>query len=294
MTTLVVAVAVAAAVGALASLASEEDTGSTGTVPVLPASALLSALARGWNELRPGGAAACSRGQPFGFFVRPPLGAGAVSGAPAVARVLVEFEGGGACWDARTCRPNPSSPFKADVGFTRLGIEAANGGAALPGGFGAAALSGVYDGGNPANPFPAADWMHVYVPYCTGDLHWGNATRAYGPGVTVLHRGAVNAGAAVGWVVREVAVAGVAQVVVTGCSAGGYGAAMWGAHLAAAYPTAKFLQVSAGAPLPLAVVRLASPLTAAPAPLAVSPSFALAPCRRSSGTLPPAWSRVSG
>lgn len=157
----------------------------------------------------------------------------------------MEFEGGGACWNQRTCRPNPRSPFKADVGFTRLGIEAANGGDALPSEFGGAGLSGIYDGANPANPFPAEQWMHVYIPYCTGDLHWGNATRTYGPGVTVLHRGALNAGAAVRWVTKQVGRAGVTHLTVTGCSAGGYGAAMWGAHLAAAYPQASFVQVRA-------------------------------------------------
>ena len=40
---------------------------------------------------------------------------------------------------------------------------------------------------------------HVYVPYCTGDLHWGNATVRYQEGVTIEHRGAVNAQAAVDW-----------------------------------------------------------------------------------------------
>ena len=44
-----------------------------------------------------------------------------------------------------------------------------------------------------------ADWTHVYVSYCTGDLHWGNASVSYLGGVTIEHRGAVNARAAVEW-----------------------------------------------------------------------------------------------
>lgn len=33
----------------------------------------------------------------------------------------------------------------------------------------------------------------MFVPYCTGDLHLGNATHDYGDGVVVQHNGAVNA-----------------------------------------------------------------------------------------------------
>jgi len=30
---------------------------------------------------------------------------------------------------------------------------------------------------------PVADWSYIYVPYCTGDVHGGNATGSV-PGVT--------------------------------------------------------------------------------------------------------------
>ena len=46
---------------------------------------------------------------------------------------------------------------------------------------------------------PEHGYTHVYVPYCTGDLHWGNATVRYQGGVTIEHRGAVNAQTAVDW-----------------------------------------------------------------------------------------------
>ena len=32
---------------------------------------------------------------------------------------------------------------------------------------------------------PEHGYTHVYVPYCTGDLHWGNATVRYQEGVTI-------------------------------------------------------------------------------------------------------------
>ena len=43
---------------------------------------------------------------------------------------------------------------------------------------------------------PLADYSWIYVPYCTGDVHIGDATTAYAPELTVQHKGAVNAAAA--------------------------------------------------------------------------------------------------
>src|SRR5688572_13740504 len=106
-----------------------------------------------WQTIEPGGATLCSDGSPFRFFVHP----------GSSERLLVEFEGGGGCWSAETCameiftRRITTDPELA----RRLGL-----------------LVGIYDRANPDNPF--RDWTHVYVPYCTGDLHWGNAERAYG------------------------------------------------------------------------------------------------------------------
>ena len=106
-----------------------------------------------WQTIEPGGDTVCSDGTPYRFFVHP--------GDPG--RLLVEFEGGGGCWSAETCameiytRRVTTDPELA----RRLGL-----------------LVGIYDRGNPENPF--REWTHVYVPYCTGDLHWGNSTRVYG------------------------------------------------------------------------------------------------------------------
>ena len=46
-----------------------------------------------WQAVAPGGATACSHGTPYTFFVSP----GTVN------KLLVEFEGGGCCFDALTC-----------------------------------------------------------------------------------------------------------------------------------------------------------------------------------------------
>ena len=72
---------------------------------------------------------------------------------------MLYLEGGGACYDAETCAGNPDRVFAT---------------APLP--------FGVFDRNNPANP--VGDWNHVYVPYCSGDLHMGSARDAIIPGVS--------------------------------------------------------------------------------------------------------------
>lgn len=171
-----------------------------------------------WQAIEPGGGTACADGSPYRFFVHP--------GDPA--RLLVEFEGGGACWSAETCameiytRRVITDPELA----RRLGL-----------------LVGIYDRGNPANPF--REWTHVYVPYCTGDLHWGNSARTYtsaAAAFTVQHRGAANAAAALRWASENVPAP--ARVAVTGCSAGGYGAILWAPALSNRYAGASLVHLS--------------------------------------------------
>src|SRR5687767_11085004 len=143
----------------------------------------------------------CADGSPFRFFVHP--------GDPA--KLLVEFEGGGACWDDASCAVDIySRRVQADPGQAEQRGQ----------------LVGIYDRRNPENPF--RDWTHVYIPYCTGDLHWGSIDKTYtgssGPFV-VPHRGAINATAALSWASENVPAP--RQVFVTGCSAGGYGSIFW-------------------------------------------------------------------
>src|SRR5687768_15826477 len=53
----------------------------------------LPTLAPGWTEFLPGGETICSRGTPYAYYVRP----GTVN------RVVIDFIGGGACWNQLTC-----------------------------------------------------------------------------------------------------------------------------------------------------------------------------------------------
>jgi len=172
----------------------------------------------GWLEIRPGGDTSCSRGTDYAYFVRP--------GDPE--KVVVEFQGGGACWDDLTCSV-AGAIFIEDIENTRY----------LAGDY----REGIYDHANPDNPF--AGWTHVFIPYCTGDVHWGNAVKEYGSGnnkFTINHKGFINAASAIGWIERNLEAP--EKITVTGCSAGGYGSIVWSAWLMEKYPESQVLQFS--------------------------------------------------
>ena len=160
--------------------------------------------------VEPGGETVCSRGTPFRFFVR-----GGRSD-----RVIIDFQGGGACWSELTCSI-AGSLFKEEAGDLED----------LEGLMNAGFLKGIYDP-DPANPFH--DWTLVHVPYCTGDIHWGNATHDYGNGLVIEHKGYVNARAALDWVYERFE--SPEEIFVTGCSAGAYGSILHSAYVAEHYP----------------------------------------------------------
>lgn len=159
-----------------------------------------------WIEISPGGNTICSRGTPYSFYVR--------GGDPA--KVIVDFQGGGACWDELTCA-FADSLFNDRVS----GIEAFEG--FINGGSEGTIFSTAAD-----NPF--RDWTIVHVPYCTGDIHWGNAVVEYDADTTIEHRGFINARAATEWVEHNRAAP--ENIFVTGCSAGAYGAIVHSAFIA--------------------------------------------------------------
>jgi Pectinacetylesterase len=173
----------------------------------------LSELAAGQvNIIKPGGETVCGRGTEYSFFVIP--------GDPK--KVIIEFEGGGACWDELTCAFSDEL-FKKEVDP-----------AAYTGDF---ATKGWYDHQRAGHPMP--DWTHVYIPYCTGDLHWGDSVKTYGA-VTINHKGAVNARAVLDWTYAQIDAPD--KVFVTGCSAGGYGSIWWAPDVQQRYPQSKVYQ----------------------------------------------------
>lgn len=176
----------------------------------------LAELSPGWNRIEPGGETKCARGDQFWFFVRP----GTVN------KLAIAFDGGGACWDASTCG-------LADAIFSPTADEEID-----------SQAGGVADFDNPENPFK--DWTHVFIPYCTGDIHWGDNVATYMPDdggepIVIHHKGRVNGMAVLDWVYENVKTP--ETVLVTGFSAGSYGSIGYAPYLMEHYADADVYQL---------------------------------------------------
>jgi hypothetical protein len=132
----------------------------------------------------------CMNGTPYQFFAK----------RGSTNKLLVYYQGGGACWDSLTC----SVPV-CDNSVT-------------PGDNPNGASSGFANLNDTRNPF--RDWNIVFVSYCSCDVHFGDAAQDYPPHVE--HRGYQNSRIVEKWA-REHFV-NPDQVFVTGSSAGAYGA----------------------------------------------------------------------
>ncbi len=143
--------------------------------------------------------ALCRDGSPTGFGVRL---------NPDSDKLFLYFEGGGACFNALSCSLNPSSYGAASfAGFSVGGGQA-----------------GIFDASNEDNPL--RDWNAVYIPYCTGDVHAGDATDADVPGLTAPKGQSFVGYRNVGLYLERIVPTfrNVSKVLVTGSSAGGFGA----------------------------------------------------------------------
>ncbi len=138
-------------------------------------------------------------------------------------KVMIFLEGGGACFNFETCLGNPSSFSETDLtGRASSTMD------------GYSINVGILDRTNAANP--AKDWSYVYVPYCTGDIHAGNAVApvtGYLMGAPQHFAGYVNMTLALDRVVPTFPKA--TEVLLAGMSAGGFGAALNYAHVAGAF-----------------------------------------------------------
>lgn len=141
--------------------------------------------------------AVCDDGSPTGVAISPsPTGK---------SDVMVFLNGGGACWDRTTCLVlNTAShgPFgQRQFTSVRSGVQ-----------------NTILDRNLPGNP--VADWNLVFVPYCTGDVHTGDAVADYGK--PYYHKGHAN-------ILAYLKRLGATfprpdRLIVAGSSAGGYGA----------------------------------------------------------------------
>jgi hypothetical protein len=122
--------------------------------------------------------------------------------------LLLVLSGGGACWSADRCPGDVPSQFgKAEWDLLQL-FHLMDG--------------SIADRTMAQNPFRA--WNLVFIPYCTGDVHAGDAVNDYVGIVPTTWRqgGFANLEAAVARVRAEVPAPG--RIVVSGFSAGGFGA----------------------------------------------------------------------
>jgi len=164
-------------------------------------------------EIVPGGDTVCARGTPYRFYVR--------GGDPE--KVIIDFQGGGACWDEATCAAGESIYFQEPPSYDEF-----------EGMIDGVLWGGYYELDNPDNPF--AGWTLIHIPYCTGDIHWGDAVVDYTSDLTIHHRGFVNARTTLDWVAERYQPK---QILVSGFSAGSYGAIGHSPHIAEQHPEAE-------------------------------------------------------
>jgi hypothetical protein len=171
-----------------------------------------SANPAGWEQIVPGGDCQCSEGSEFSFWVR--------EANPN--KVVFFFQDGGNCFSAETCA--------ADSGLYNTAItEGPDAG-------------GVFDSADERNPF--ADYSIVFVPYCTGDVHLGDATTEYAPGLTIQHKGYVNGTAALDHLASNFP--GATDVVVMGESAGSVAAPLYAGLVSDRLPDARITVLANG------------------------------------------------
>src|SRR5262249_29862487 len=134
----------------------------------------------------------CRDGSPAGL---------AVSLNSASTKVMIFLQGGGACFDSVTCGTNPTNTSAQKTAQT----------------------AGVFDRSNAANP--VKDWNFVFIPYCTGDTFIGTKDDGMVQGVTGMQHfmGRPNMEKFLNRIVPTFPKA--TQVLLTGVSAGGFGAA---------------------------------------------------------------------
>jgi len=127
--------------------------------------------------------------------------------------LVVYFQGGGACWHENNCVSETTYSYEMQWFENVDTLDLISDGTGRGLGY-----SGIFDFTSNENPF--RDWSFVYIPYCTGDLHWGAADVTYGAS-TIRHRGQVNFRLILQWIEDHFAPD---RVMVTGISGGAYGA----------------------------------------------------------------------
>ncbi|MGH7436177.1 MAG: pectin acetylesterase-family hydrolase [Polyangiaceae bacterium] len=200
--------------------------------PIPTTGSTVLAVPAGWNYYAISGAM-CRDGSPAGIYVH----------YGTASKLFIYLEGGGACSSPTFCSHNPAAVDQAFSGGAQsqgqtigASLGSVTGGAYMApyvataaSGLTAAYSPGIFDFTNADNP--VKDWSGVYVPYCTGDVHFGTADGVTIPTDGVLAAlpnqhfvGYLNMQKFIGHVVPTFP--GLTQVLLTGASAGGFGAGL--------------------------------------------------------------------
>jgi hypothetical protein len=145
-------------------------------------------------------------------------------------RLVVYFDGGGACWDDVTCAvPMLATDRGRSEGFFKAELLPTDD---------PRQMSGLFDFENARNP--VRNWSFVFVPYCTGDVHSGSNDATYrnpdtGEPYTIHHRGADNFRVVLEWMRANFIAPD--EILVAGSSAGAYGAATHYGRIRDVFPT---------------------------------------------------------
>jgi hypothetical protein len=169
----------------------------------------------------------CDDGTPTGIGILP---------SSTSSNVLVFLNGGGACWSYETCfvlNTSTHGPFGAAQFASLAGVS----------------LTGtIFDHADADNPFK--DYSDVFVPYCTGDLHAGNAVTTYtsdSDARTVHHAGHANILSYLARLAATFPAPG--QLAITGSSAGGGGALFNYPTFRSYWPEAQMVLIDDSLPL---------------------------------------------
>jgi hypothetical protein len=178
--------------------------------------------------------AICADGSRTGLAVNP--------GPEGSTEILVFLDGGGACWNDALCNGtavSDPSASKGPYGSAQFDRDRQS-----------RIAGSILDRTVEGSPFGGATL--VFIPYCTGDVHWGDADAAYG----WRHHGKPNLEADIAWLGDHLPAP--EKLVVSGSSAGGFGSLLAHDLARARWPDAKgYLVDDSGPPFVGSDINLA-------------------------------------
>ena len=188
-------------------------------------------------QMSPGAPSGCADGSPFEFLVRK---------GTTPNRVLIDFMGGGACWNSgdaalghKGCFDAQSISFQRGMGFWSLleGVATDNVESAVKN-LAGTSLTPI---GFSNQIDDVKTWTYIFVPYCTQDVHLGTCDTTYARNGTqnklVRHNGAANVKSVRDWVYTNFPAPD--SLAFIGCSAGAAAAPYLEAARAAAHYAGK-------------------------------------------------------